>query len=106
MNFPPKVLQIFYGIASFASGYINHEYQNAATCDVAQEFVAQPNPPVCSFDQTRDIRNGRPPVTWHFHYTDDRMQRRERICCDLRPRSRDFPQKCRFACIRITNESC
>src|SRR5205814_9991244 len=70
-------------ISSFTSGDINHEHQGAAARNVTQEFMAQPEPPMRSFDQTGNIRNGGPPVTWQLHHADDRMKRRERICRNL-----------------------
>src|SRR5437899_6125014 len=73
---------------------------------MAQKLVAQAEPPVRSFNQTGNICNARTPVAWKFNHADDRMQRGKRIRRDLRARSRDFAQWCRFARVRITNEPC
>lgn len=40
-DFRAEVLQVFNGVASFASGHVQNEDEHLAACDVAQEFVSQ-----------------------------------------------------------------
>src|SRR5206468_4354546 len=70
-----------------------------------QKFVAQANSTMRSFDQTGNGCARGMAITPQLHHADNRMQSGERICRNLRPRSRKFPQQCRFTCIRVTDQS-
>src|SRR6266581_1410739 len=104
-DFAPKVSQVFDRIPSFAAGKIDNEKQDAATRNVAQEIATESEITMGAFDQTRDVRYCGALVTWKFHYPNDRMQGRERICRDFRARGRDPAQKRRFARIWISNQA-
>ena len=84
---------------------VNHLIEHAAALDMAEKPVAEPCAFMRALDQPGNVGEHEL-AALRIHDAELRMQRRERICRDLRPRSGDFPQQCRFACIRITNESC
>src|SRR6516165_10425008 len=73
INLPPQTLQVFYWIASLASGDVHHENQNAAARNVTQKFVTQAEPAVRPFDQPRNIRGRGAAVTWKFNDANDWM---------------------------------
>ncbi len=79
---------------------IDQVQQHAGALQVLQEPDAEARPFGRALDQARNIGHDEAAVLAAVHHAEIRMQRRERIVGDLRPRSRDRADQGRFAGVR------
>ena len=104
IDLAPELLQVFHGIAAFASGDVEDEEQSAASRDVPQKLVAESEPAMRALNQTGNISDRSAAIFGKIDHTDDRMQRREWIWRNFRTRGGNFAKQSRFAGVRIANE--
>src|SRR5690606_9678981 len=84
---------------------VDQVQQQARTLQVPQETVAQPGAFGRAFDQPGDVGDDETLFGADAHDTEVRMQRRERIVGDLRPRVADRSDQRRLAGVRQAEQS-
>ena len=103
-DFRAEVLQVFNGVAPFASGHVQNEDEYLAAGDVAQEFVPQAAVAVCAFNDAGDVRYHAAAETVEFHHADDGLKCRERIVGDFRLGCGNVAQQRAFAGIGVAHQ--
>ena len=77
---------------------------HACPLDVLQELNPQPMSQVRAFDQPRNIGHNKAMVVIRAYHSEPRLQSREGIVGDLRPRRRDPGDQRRFTSVRETRQ--
>ncbi len=79
-------------------------HQRAGALEVGQELVTQADALARALDQAGDIRDHELSPVGRVHRAEDRLERRERVRGDLRPRVRDARDERRLARVRQPHE--
>jgi hypothetical protein len=105
-DFLPEDREIAAGVAGFTAGGIDHEEEETAAKEVAEEFVAEPDILVGSFDEAGDIRDDDAAVFREFDYADHGVQRGEGVGGDLGSGSAQSGEERAFAGVGKPDEAC
>ena len=68
---------------------VDHVQQRAGPLEVRQELVPEPDPLARALDQPRDVGDHELAAVGRLDRPEHRLERRERVVGDLRPRVRD-----------------
>ncbi len=72
---------------------------------MAEKSIPQPASLVCSFDQTRNVRNHKASIVPITDHPQVRDQRCERIVGDFGPGCGNHGDKCRLPCIGVADQT-
>ena len=93
------------GVAGFAAGGIDHEEEEGAAEEMAEEFVTEADVFVCSFDEAGDIGDDDAAVLREFDDTDHGVEGGEGVGSDLRAGGAQSGEEGAFAGVGEADES-
>ena len=92
-------------IPAIDAGHVQQQHENLAALDVAQEGVSEADVVVRAVDESGNITHGQAREVRVLHDADLRMERGERIRCNLRTSARNRSQQGRLAGVWVTDEA-